>query len=72
MEVIIPPRYALARVVQHIPPQSAKALKAEIPFFERCLFCQGRRMITRLLCNLHRLGKKILAYLEHQENENKG
>ena len=35
MVVVIPPRYAVARVVQYIKSQSAKALKAKFLFLQK-------------------------------------
>jgi putative transposase len=38
MVVVIPPKYAVARVVQYIKSQSAKALKAKFPFLKKIYF----------------------------------
>ena len=38
MVVVIPPKYAVARVVQYIKPQSSKALKARFPFPRKVCF----------------------------------
>jgi len=38
MVIVIPPKYAVARVLQHIKSQSAKALKARISFLRKAYF----------------------------------
>jgi len=73
MIVVIPPRYAVARVVQYIKTQSAKALKAKFPFLGKVYFSRGG-IWSRGYC-VSSMGlneKEILAYVEHQENEEKG
>jgi len=41
MVIVIPPRYAVARVVQYIKSHSAKALKAKFPFLQKAYFSRG-------------------------------
>ncbi len=38
MVIVIPPKYAVARVVQYIKSRSAKALKAKFPFLKKSIF----------------------------------
>jgi len=73
MVVIIPPKYAIARVVQYIKSQSAKALKAKFPFLQKAYFAR-EGIWSRGYC-VSCIGldeKEILAYVEHQEKEDKG
>jgi len=41
MVIVIPPRYAVTRVVQYIKSQSAKVLKAKFPFLQEAYFSRG-------------------------------
>ena len=73
MVVVIPPKYAVARVVQYIKSQSAKALKAKFPFLRK-VYLSGQGIWSRGYC-VSGIGlneKEILAYVEHQEKEDKG
>jgi putative transposase len=73
MVVVIPPKYAVARVVQYIKSQSAKALKVEFPFLQKAYFAR-EGIWSRGYC-VSCIGldeKEILAYVEHQEKEDKG
>jgi putative transposase len=73
MVVVIPPKYAVARVVQYIKSQSAKALKAKFPFLKETYFSR-EGIWSRGYC-VSSIGlneKEILAYVEHQEKEDKG
>jgi putative transposase len=73
MVVVIPPKYAVARVVQYIKSQSAKALKAKFPFLKEAYFSR-EGVWSRGYC-VSSIGlneKEILAYVEHQEKEDKG
>src|SRR5512143_377422 len=40
MVVVIPPKYAVARVVQYVKSQSAKTLKAKFPFLQTLYFAK--------------------------------
>ena len=73
MVVVIPPKYTAARVVQYINSQSAKAVKARFPFLQKVYFARGG-LGSRGYC-VSSIGldeKEILAYVEHQEKEDKG
>ena len=73
MVLIIPPKYAVARVVQYIKSQSAKALKAKFPFLQKVYFFR-EGICSRGYC-VSCIGldeKEILAYVDHQEKEDKG
>ena len=71
--VVIPPKYAVARVVQYMKSQSAKALKAKFPFLRKVYFSR-EGLWSRGYC-VSCIGldeKEILAYVEHQEKQDKG
>ena len=73
MVVVIPPKYAVAGVVQYIKSQSAKALKGKFPFLKKVYFSK-EGIWSRGYC-VSCIGlkeKEILAYVEHQEKEDKG
>jgi putative transposase len=73
MVMVIPSKYAVARVVQYIKSQSAEALKAKFPFLRKAYFSR-EGMWSRGYC-VSCIGldeKEILAYIEHQEKEDKG
>jgi len=73
MVVVIPPKYAVARVVQYIKSQSARALQAKFPFLQRAYFSK-KGIWSRGYC-VSGIGlneKEILAYVEHQEKQDKG
>jgi len=70
---VIPPKYAVAHVVQYIKSQSAETLKAKFPFLKKVYFSR-EGIWSRGYC-VSRIGlneKEILAYVEHQEKEDKG
>ena len=71
--VVIPPKYAVARVVQYIKSRSAKALKAKFPFLKKAYYSR-EGIWSRGYC-VSSIGlneKEILAYVEHQEKEDTG
>jgi len=73
MVVVIPPKYAVAWVVQYIKSQSAKALKAKFPFLQKVYFSR-ESIWSRGYC-VSGIGldeKEIPAYVDHQEKEDKG
>ncbi|MHB8173024.1 MAG: IS200/IS605 family transposase [Nitrospirota bacterium] len=73
MVIVIPPRIAVARAIQYIKTQSAKALKAEFPFLQKA-YLTKEGIWSRGYC-VSCIGldeKEILAYVEHQEKEDKG
>ena len=73
MVAIIPPKYAVARVVQYIKSQSAKALKAKFPFLQKAYFAREGIWSRGYCASCIGLDEKeILAYVEHQEKEDKG
>jgi putative transposase len=72
MVVVIPPRIAVANAIQYIKRQSAKKLKVKFPFMQKSYSKGG--IWTRGYC-VPCIGlneKEILAYVEHQEKEDKG
>jgi putative transposase len=73
MVVVIPPKYPVANVVQYIKSQAAKALKTKFPFLKKVYFSR-EGIWSRGYC-VSSIGlneKEILAYVEHQEKEDKG
>ena len=73
MVIVIPPRIAVANVIQFIKTRSAKELKAKIPFLQKTYSRKGG-IWSRGYC-VSCIGmdeKEILAYVEHQEKEDKG
>ena len=73
MVVVIPPRYAVARVVQYIKSLSAKAFKVKFPFLQKA-YMTSEGIWSRGYC-VSCIGmdeKEILAYVEHQEKDDKG
>ena len=73
MVVIISPKYAVARVVQYIKSQPAKALKAKVPFLQKVYFSREGLWFRGYCVSCIGLDEKeILAYVEHQEKEDKG
>ena len=73
MVIVIPPRIAVASAIQFIKTRSAKALKAKFPFLQKT-YARKRGIWSRGYC-VSCIGldeKEILAYVEHQEKEDKG
>ena len=73
MVIVIPPRIAVARVVQYIKAHSAKKLKAKFPFLQKA-YSSKEGIWSRGYC-VSCIGleeKEILAYVEHQEKEDRG
>lgn len=73
MVIVIPPRMAVARVVQYIKAQSAKAIKAKFPFLQNAYVTKAG-IWSRGYC-VSCIGldeKEILAYVAHQERKDKG
>ena len=71
--IVIPPRIAVASVVQFIKVRSAKVLKAKFPFLQKT-YASRDGIWSRGFC-VSCIGldeKEILAYVEHQEKEDKG
>ena len=73
MVIVIPPRVSVADTIQFIKSQSGKLLKAKFPFLENVMW--GRSGIwSRGYC-LSTIGlneKEILAYVAHQDKEDRG
>ena len=73
MVIVIPPRIAVARAMQYIKTYSAKALKAKFPFLQEA-YSSKEGIWSRGYC-VSCIGlneKEILAYVDHQEKEDKG
>lgn len=73
MIIVIPPRVAVADVIQFIKSQSGKFLKARFPFLQKTFY--GREGIwSRGYC-ISGIGlneKEILAYVTYQNKEDRG
>ena len=73
MVVVIPPRIVVSNAIQYIKIQSAKKLKAKFPFMQK-IYTRKGGIWSRGYC-VSCIGlneKEILAYVEHQEKEDKG
>ena len=73
MVIVVPPRIAVAEVVQFIKSQSAKKLKAKFPFLHKA-YASKDGIWSRGYC-VSSIGlneKEILAYVKYQEKEDKG
>jgi REP-associated tyrosine transposase len=73
MVIVVPPRIAVADVVQFIKSQSAKKLKAKFPFLQKT-YVSKEGIWSRGYC-VSCIGlneKEILAYVTYQEKEDKG
>ena len=73
MVIVIPPRVAVASVVQYLKSQSAKLLKARFPFLQK-VYHTGDGIWSRGYC-VSSIGlneREILAYVEHQNHEDRG
>jgi len=73
MVAVIPPKYAIARIVQYIKSRSSRALKAKFPFLQKVYF-SGKGIWSRGYCVSGTMldEKEILAYVEHQQKEDTG
>ena len=72
MVVVIPPRIAVADVIQYIKTQSAKKLNAKYPFMQKAYARKGGIWSRGYCVSCIDLNEKeILAYVEHQEKEDK-
>ena len=73
MVIVIPPRVSVADTIQFMKSQSGKLLKAKFPFLEKVMW--GRSGIwSRGYC-VSTVGlneKEILAYVAHQDKEDRG
>jgi putative transposase len=73
MVIVVPPRIAVAEVVQFIKSQSAKRIKAKFPFLHKT-YASKEGIWSRGYC-VSSIGlneKEILAYVKYQEKEDKG
>lgn len=73
MVIVIPPRVAVADVVQFLKSQTGKLLKARFPFLQKAIY--GREGIwSRGYCvsGIGLQEKEILAYVGYQDHEDRG
>ena len=73
MVIVVPPRVAVAQVVSYIKSQSAALLKAKFPFLQK-VYHTGDGIWSRGYC-VSSVGlnkREILAYVEHQDHEDRG
>ncbi len=71
--IVIPPRVAVADVVQFLKSQTGKLLKARFSFLHKAIW--GREGIwSRGYCvsGVGMSEKEILAYVQHQDHEDRG
>jgi putative transposase len=73
MVIVIPPRIAVADVVQFIKSQAAKKIKAKFPFLHK-VYASKEGIWSRGYCAscIGLNEKEILAYVAYQEKEDKG
>lgn len=70
--IVIPPRIAVASVVQYLKNQSAKMIKAEFPFLKRVYVCQDGIWARGYCVSSVGLNEKeILRYVEYQDKEDR-
>jgi len=73
MVAVIPPRFAVAKVVSFIKNQSAKILKAKFPFLKKVYIEQEGMWSTGYCVSTIGLNEKeILRYVEYQGKEDSG
>lgn len=73
MVVVIPPRITVADAIRFIKIQSAKKLKAKFSFMQKTYTRKGGIWSRGYCVSCIGLNEKeILAYVEHQEKEDKG
>ena len=73
MVIVIPPRVAVADVIQFLKSQSGTMLKAKFPFLQN-LYWSKDGIWSRGYC-VSSVGlneKEILAYVTHQDKEDRG
>ena len=73
MVIVIPPRIAVTDAIGFIKTQEAKKLKAKFPFMQK-IYARIGGICSRGYC-VSCIGmneKEILAFIEHQEKEDKG
>ena len=73
MVVVIPPRVAVADVIQFLKSQSGTMLKAKFPFLQKLYWSRGG-IWSRGYC-VSSVGlneKEILAYVTYQDKEDRG
>jgi putative transposase len=71
--VVIPPRVAVARVVQFMKSRTGKRLREKFPFMKQAMY-SGAGIWSRGYC-VSTIGmneRAILNYVEYQEKEDKG
>ena len=73
MVIIIPPRLAVASVVQFIKSQSAKRIRKRFAFLEKTMYGRGGIWSTGYCVSSIGMNEKtIMAYVEHQGLEDTG
>jgi putative transposase len=73
MVIVVPPRVAVAQVVSYIKTRSAVLLKAKFPFLHK-VYHTKEGIWSRGYC-VSTIGlneREILAYVEHQDHEDRG
>lgn len=72
MVVAIPPGIAVASAIQYLKTQSAKKLKVKFPFMQKIYSKGGIWSRGYCVSSIGLNEKEILAYVEHQEKQDKG
>jgi len=72
MVVVIPPGIAVDSAIQYLKTQSAKKLKVKFPFMQKIYSKGGIWSRGYCVSSIGLNEKEILAYVEHQEKQDKG
>ena len=72
MVVAIPPGIAVDSAIQYLKTQSAKKLKVKFPFMQKIYSKGGIWSRGYCVSSIGLNEKEILAYVEHQEKQDKG
>jgi putative transposase len=72
LAIVIPPRIAVAKVIQFIKSQTAKKLKTKFEYLDQVITKPGLWSRGYCASTIGLNEKKILNYIKHQERDDKG
>jgi len=72
LAIVIPPRIAVAKVIQYIKSQSAKKLKKKFQYLANVITKPGLWSRGYCVSTIGLNEKKILNYIKYQERDDKG